>query len=179
MYLNGVLLVEGKDDESLIKSFLECYIFKTNGYDLKKEDIAFYKELSKRHNIIVLTDPDAAGERIRKVLNDEIKNTFNVFLNIDKCNKSNKHGVAESNKDHILEQLKDYLSNTPIKVGNLTPNDLSKLGLNGDSNAKEKRRYICERFSLGICNQKMLKERLNLLKISYDEIKEELDKYGN
>ena len=68
MYLNGVLLVEGKDDESLIKSFLECYIFKTNGYDLKKEDITFYKELSKRHNIIVLTDPDAAGEKIRKVL---------------------------------------------------------------------------------------------------------------
>ena len=179
MYLNGVLLVEGKDDESLIKSFLKCYIFKTNGYDLKKEDIAFYKELSKRHNIIVLTDPESAGEKIRKVLNDEIKNTINVFLNVDKCNKNNKHGVAESNKDHILEQLKEYLSNTPIKVGNLTPNDLSKLGLNGDSNAKEKRRYICDKFSLGVCNQKNMLKRLNLLNIKLEDIKEALDCYGD
>ena len=179
MYLNGILVVEGKDDESLIKSFLECYVFKTNGFDLKKEDILYLNRLSNLYKIIVLTDPDDAGNKIRDYINNNIKNTFNVFVDKNLCNKNGKHGVAESNKEHILNQLKDYLCEAPLEVGKITSNDLNRLGLNGDSNAKEKRRYICECFSLGICNQKTLKERLNLLKISYDEIKEELDKYGN
>lgn len=179
MYLNGILVVEGKDDESLIKSFLECYVFKTNGFDIKQEDIKYLNNLSKLYKIIVLTDPDDAGNKIRDSINKNVKNTYNVYLDKELCDKNGKHGVAESTKEHILSQLKDHLSDSPLEVGKITSNELNKLGLNGDSNAKEKRRFICERFSLGICNQKIFKERLNLLKISYKDIKEALLNYGN
>ena len=179
MYLNGVLIVEGKDDESLIKSFLDCYVFKTNGFDLKHEDILFLNKVSEKHKIIVLTDPDEAGEKIRSTINKNVKNTCNVFVDINMCGKNNKHGVAESTKEHILEQLKEHLTLESPKYGNITAYQLNKIGLNGDSKSKEKRKYICKCFSLGICNAKNMLERINLLGISINDISKVLDEYGN
>lgn len=179
MYLNGILIVEGKDDESLIKSFLECYVFKTNGFDIKDEDIRFLNKASEIYEIIVLTDPDEAGEKIRKTINEKVKNTFNVFLDKKMCDKNNKHGVAESTKEHILERLGERVVLESPKYGNVTLYQLHQLGLNGDSKSKEKRKYICDYFSLGICNVKTMKERINLLNISVDEISKVLIEYGN
>ena len=179
MYLNGLLIVEGKDDESLIKSILECRVFKTNGFDIKNEDILFLNKASEQYKIIVLTDPDEAGEKIRKTINSKVKNTYNVYVDRNRCDKNNKHGVAESTKSHILEVLKDHITLESPKIGNITSYQLSKLGLNGNSNAKEKREYICKYFSLGICNLKTMKERINLLNISIDEISKVINEYGN
>ena len=179
MYLNGILIVEGKDDESLIKSFLECYVFKTNGFDIKDEDIEFLNKVSEIYKIIVLTDPDEAGDKIRKTINENVKNTYNVFVDRKLCNKNNKHGVAESTKEHILDVLKNHITLESPKYGNVTLYQLHQLGLNGDSKSKEKREYICKCFSLGICNVKTMKERINLLNISVDEISKVLKEYGN
>ena len=179
MYLNGILIVEGKDDESLIKSFLECYVFKTNGFDLKVEDIKFLNKVAETYKIIVLTDPDNAGEQIRNTINNNVKNTYNVFVDIEMCDKNHKHGVAESTKEHILNQLKDHLTLESPKYGNITAYQLNQIGLNGDSSSKEKRKQICERFSLGACNAKSMLERLNLLNISIDEIVKALKENGN
>jgi len=179
MYLNGVLIVEGKDDETLIKSFLEVHVFKSDGYNIRNEDIKFLNKAAKLYKIIVLTDPDEAGERIRKRINENVENTHNVFLDRSLCNKHGKHGVAESTKQHILERLKDYITLESPRIGNVTIFQLNQLGLNGDSKAKEKRDYICKRFSLGVCNGKTMLERLNLLNIKVEEIIEALREYGD
>ena len=179
MYLNGILIVEGKDDESLIKSFLEVHVFKTNGFDIKDEDILFLKQVEKIHKIIILSDPDDAGNMIREKLNNNLSNTYNVFIDKKYCDKNGKHGVAESEKKYILEALKEHITLESPKIGNLTKNDLNKLGLNGDSNSKRKREQISIAFSLGVCNGKTILERLNLLSISYEEIRKELEKNGN
>ena len=108
-----------------------------------------------------------------------MKNTYNVFVDKNLCYKNNKHGVAETTKAHILDVLKDHIALESPKIGNITTYQLAKLGLNGDSKAKEKRDYICKYFSLGICNFKMMKERINLLNISIDEISKVINEHGN
>ena len=179
MYLNGILIVEGKDDESLIKSILDVHVFKTNGFDLKNEDVIFLNKAAEQHKIIVLTDPDEAGEKIRATINKKIKNTYNVYLDKTLCDKHHKHGVAESTKEHILDRLKEHITLESPKIGNITPYQLSKIGLNGDSKSKEKRDIICKHFSLGICNAKTLVERLNLLNIGIDEVIKVIKENGN
>ena len=61
-YIPGIIVVEGKADENIIKSLFDVEILKTNGFDIKKEDIEF---LNKVHRVIVLTDSDKAGKTIR------------------------------------------------------------------------------------------------------------------
>ena len=179
MYLNGLLVVEGKDDESLIKSILDCHIFKTNGFDIKNDDILFLNKASEMYKIIILTDPDEAGERIRNTINNRAKNTFDVFVDRNLCNKNSKHGVAESTKEHLLNVLKEHIVLESPKCGNISNYQLAKLGLNGDSKAKEKRDYVCKKFSLGVCNFKTMKERINLLNISIEDIIKAMNEYGN
>ena len=177
MYLEELLGVEGKSDEALIKSFLECYVFKSNGFDLKDDDIKFLNEVSKVRKIIVLTDSDEAGEQIRQKINNKVSNTYNVFIDRKLCNKKGKHGVAESSKNSIIEALKDYIKLESPKEDKIETYQLASLGLNGESNAKEKRRYICKRFSLGFCNFKTMKDRLNILRISIDDVREAMKGY--
>ena len=60
--IDGVLIVEGKDDVSYLSSFINALFFTTNGYDINTKKIAFLKEAAKVNKLIVFTDPDEAGE---------------------------------------------------------------------------------------------------------------------
>ena len=175
MYLDGLLIVEGKSDEAFIKSFLECDVYKTNGFDIKEEDILFLKEVSKSRKIIILTDPDKAGHQIRQKINECIRNTYNINIDIELCNKHGKHGVAEANKKAILDALQEYIIDERPKENNIEAYQLINLGLNN----KNKREYICKTFHLGKCNTKAMIERINILKIDIKEIRKALEKYGN
>ena len=74
--IDGVLIVEGKDDVSYLSSFVNALFFTTNGYDLCEEKIAFLLEASKRNKLIIYTDPDEAGEMIRNRLKSLINPVF-------------------------------------------------------------------------------------------------------
>ena len=68
----ALIVVEGKTDKDLIDSFLDCDIITTNGSDVSRETINFIKEAATKRKVIVLTDPDAPGSRIRSIQNDNI-----------------------------------------------------------------------------------------------------------
>ena len=173
-YIPGVIVVEGKMDEALIKSLFDVEIVKTNGYSVNPEDIEFVKQIPHR---ILLTDSDEAGKTIRNRLNKECE-FINVAADINKCNKNNKHGVAEADKNYLYELLLPYTSDEK-DVGNLTTGDLYKLSLLGNSDSKLKRDFVSKKLSLGIVNSKTILGRLNLLKISYNELEQSLKEYGN
>ena len=173
-HIPGVIVVEGKMDETVIKSLFDVEIVKTNGYSVNPQDIEFVKQI---HNRILLTDSDEAGKTIRERLNKQCE-FINVSVDITKCNKKNKHGVAEADRDYLYELLLPYTSDTK-DVGNITTGDLYKLSLMGFADSKLRRDYISNRLSLGVVNSKTILGRLNLLKISYNELETLLKEYGN
>jgi len=177
--ISGIIVVEGKADENVLKAIFDCEIIKTNGYDVKPEDIMFLKKASEYENIVVLTDSDKAGEEIRSRLNKSIFNIENVKVNIDLCDKNGKHGVAECDFDEIYNVLKPFISKKDKKPNNITKANLINLGLIGDSNSKEKRDYLSKKLSLGTCNSKNILNRLLILRITLKEVKEALEDYGN
>ena len=67
-YFDGVIVVEGKDDEAFLSSFINSIYVRTSGYVIPDEEIDFLNHLENKR-IIVLTDSDAAGETIRDRLN--------------------------------------------------------------------------------------------------------------
>ena len=174
--INGVIVVEGKSDVLFLESFLDPIEFIiTNGSEISKNTLNTIKEYSKKYKIIVLTDPDFPGKKIRDTINDNVENCYNAFVNKEVSIKKNKVGVAESTKEEVLKSLQNLhifsksLQNSTISLSNLT--EWGYL----DVNQKEFRDYISKKYNFDIVNTKRFIKRINSLNIP---IKEELENYG-
>ena len=172
-YINKIIVVEGKEDVSYLSSFIESEYVTTNGYDIPKEEIEYLNEASKHKGILVLVDPDEAGRNIQNRLSKLLPQAIFIEVDITKCIRGKKDGVAECLQEEIIRVLEKYFENkNPVK----TPQNITKLDLN-DGNFKK---YICDRFHLGRCNSKKILTRLSTLEISEEDIKKaKKDYYGN
>lgn len=169
----NVLVVEGKMDKDLLESFLDVDIVTTNGSEVSRETIEFVRELSKTRTVVVLTDPDAPGKRIRDILNNEIPGLYNAFIPKNKAIKGHKVGVAESDRDTIMEALDNLmLPATNKPESDLTMTDLFELGLIGHVDSSEKRLKLENKFHIDQVNGKTLLKRLKSLGINKKDLKE-------
>lgn len=170
---SNVLVVEGKMDKDLIESFLEADIVTTNGSEVSRETIELVRELSKSRTVVVLTDPDAPGKRIRDILNSEISGLYNAFIPKEKAIKRHKVGVAESDKQTILEALENLmLPETKGPESDLTMSDLYEFGLIGANDSTKKRTVLENKLHIDQANGKTLLKRLKALGINKKELKE-------
>ena len=171
---SAVLVVEGKMDKDLIESFMDVDIITTNGSEVSRGTIDYIQEISKKRQIIILTDPDAPGKRIRDIINQIVPGCLNAFVPKSKAIKGHKVGVAESSKDVILEALENLIPSSPSPSSDLDMADLYEFGLVGESNSSEKRKALEEKMHLGHTNAKTLLARLRALGINKKELKEYL-----
>lgn len=170
--IDSIVVVEGKSDVDFIKSFIDADIIITNGTSVSRETIDYLKKASKTRNIIVLTDPDYPGMKIRNILNENIDNLTHAYIRKEVSIKKGKVGVAESTKNEIIKALSNIHAVKPLERGNLNANDLYKLGLTGNNNSFELRKEVSQHFSLGFTNGKSLLKRLNEFAIDYKTIEE-------
>ena len=166
----AIIVVEGATDRALIETFLDCDIVTTNGSDVPHETIEYLKEAKKKRDIVVLTDPDMPGKRIRDVLNQHIPGLLHAYIPKDKAIKHHKVGVAESDRDTILEALNNLVPAGEANRGNLTYADLMELGLVGSGDCATRREALCNKMHLGRANGKTLLKRLNALEIKKEEL---------
>ena len=166
--IDGVLIVEGKDDVSYLSSFVNALFFTTNGYDLSAEKVELLKKAAKVNKLIIFTDPDEAGEKIRNRLKSQIPGAFDA-----KCQKiirksKKKSGVAEMEKEAVLDALKDFVTATPTTPVKYNLSTLISLSID-PTNARSK---LVSKYRLIDGNNKYLENQLNILKISKQEIEE-------
>ena len=172
---SAIIVVEGATDRALIETFLDCDIVTTNGSDVPHETIEYLKEAKKKRDIVVLTDPDMPGKRIRDILNQHIPGLLHAYIPKDKAIKHHKVGVAESDKDTILEALNNLVQAGEASRGSLTYADLMELGLVGSGDCASKREKLCLKMHLGRANGKTLLKRLNALGITKEELEAAVD----
>ena len=167
-YYDGIIVVEGRGDEAFLSSFIDSIYVVTNGFELNKKDIDFLKSIKDKNKIIVLTDSDDAGLKIRQRIEEEIPGCVNIVADINECNKNGKHGIAESNKKHILSLFKGKLTLVKEEKTCVKSSELYGLGLNN----KNKRNELCEKLRLGNCNFKTMIKRINYKQIDLKQIME-------
>lgn len=153
IYLDGILVVEGKEDASYLSNYISSEIVITNGFEIPKETVSYLKN----RKVIVLTDPDEAGIKIREKLNELLPNSINVEIDIKKCVRNTKNGVAECDINEVLTKLKPYVVSKDDSESDITMSDLYNLGL---INNKELREEVCRKLNLGKCNGKTMYKRL-------------------
>ena len=171
LFLNRILVVEGKEDASYLSNYIDSEIIVVNGYELSSQTINYLKD----KEVILLLDPDEAGKKIRKKLNELLDNTVNIEIDINKCIRGDKNGVAECQIDEILTKLAPFCSEKPVNYNNIELIDLIELGLDDNS----LRNYVCNSLKLGKCNSKQLLKRLKTNNIKLEEINEIIEKYKN
>ena len=161
LYLKGILVVEGKEDASYLSNYIASEIVVVNGYELDKDTISYLKD----KQVLLLLDPDEAGKRIREKLNNQLPNAENIEIDINKCNRGSKTGVAECDITEVLNKLHKYEKEGNKADSDIEKSDLYNLGL---LNNKELRNKVCEKLNFGHCNGKTLCKRLlsNNIKLS-------------
>lgn len=164
--IDGVLIVEGSSDVSYLSSFLDARYFITNGLDISKDKIAFLKEANKVNKLIVFTDPDNAGESIKNKLINEIQGICVAFLKGNSRKKYKKHGVAEAEKEDILEALNEHISDKEIFKEHY--NLVSLISLS--DNPQKVKDIIIQKYHLIPGNNRSLENQLNILKITKEEL---------
>lgn len=172
--IKEIIVVEGKSDKQFLETFLDADILTCNGSAIDGFDKEYLIELSKTRGVIILTDPDYPGEKIRKEISTYLPVCKHAFVRKEYSIKKCKVGVAEASKEEVLKALENVVTFDTISVGCLKETDLYLLKIAG-TNSKENKEKILNHFHLGYCNSKTLLKRLNYLKIT----KEDLEKVIN
>ena len=163
LFLDGILVVEGKEDASYLSNYVASEIVVVNGFEIPDTTISYLKG----KQIILLLDPDEAGQEIRKKLNSLLPNSINVEIDINKCTRGFKKGVPECEIDEILHKLKIYAVNKNKIDSDIKQSDLYQLDLIGN---RELRKKVCDKLNLGNCNGKTLYRRLLNNNISLEQL---------
>ena len=174
MKIKELIVVEGKTDLIFLKSFLQADIVITNGSEISKETLEFIKEANQRQGVIVLTDPDYPGLRIRNIISEYIGDCKHAYIEKEKAIKGKKVGIAETKKEDIIKALENVVTYRKSNKKTINENDLYELGLIGREDSKIKREKICNYYHLGWCNGKTFLKRVNMFGLSIQDLKEVL-----
>lgn len=163
---DGVLVVEGASDVAYLSSFINALFFITGGYDINDQKLEFLTRVSKVNKIVILTDPDEAGQAIENKIKNKINGVFVAKISKNNRKSYKKSGVAESNKEEVIKALKEHFTTSEPFNEKYDLNTLVSL----DENPSKKRREIVEKFSLLGGNNKAIENQLRMLRIYKEEL---------
>lgn len=185
--LDRPVIVEGKYDKIRLSGFMDAVIIETDGFRIfsDKEKRAFIRNLAKTKGIIVMTDSDSAGFRIRnfirniasdgEVINVYVPDVFGKEKRKTEPSKEGKLGVEGLSEEIITDALaKAGVFHSVSENRNercVTVTDLFEDGLTGGENSREKKQKLLRKLSLPskMSNSQLLK-LINTF-MSYDDYK--------
>ncbi|CCQ93251.1 Ribonuclease M5 [[Clostridium] ultunense Esp] len=173
--IKEIIIVEGKDDITAVKGAVEAEVIATGGFGYDKKFIENLKIIAEKRGIIILTDPDYAGEKIRKNLSKYIKNCKHAFLPQGKALKKGDVGVENATKEDIAKAIKKARPIIMKKREEFIKEDLIELGLIGSLNSQRKRETLGNILGIGYGNSKQFLNRLNNFGITKEEFIEALE----
>ena len=184
--ISQAIIVEGKYDKIKLSSFIDGVIIVTNGFGIYKDKdiVQLIRYYAQRQGIIVLTDSDTAGFRIRghiksivpkgKIINLYAPEILGKEKRKTHPSKEGKLGVEGINVN-VLKALfekvgvKGEIRENPSPVTNL---DFFQLGITGQKNSSRLREKLLDKLELPkLVSSKALLEIVNS-RFSKDEFYE-------
>ncbi|MBQ2758744.1 MAG: DUF4093 domain-containing protein [Clostridia bacterium] len=182
------VIVEGKYDKIRLSSILDALIITTDGFGIfnNKEKQTLIKRLAKEKGLLILTDSDAAGFKIRNLIKNiaDEENVIHAYIpdifgkekRKTEYSKEGKLGVEGIDNSVLEEALRKSgffnESECVKKQREITNADLYEAGLTGRENSAEKRRQLL--LSLGLPQRLSGKNMLSILNtfMTYEEFRE-------
>lgn len=167
--LKEVLVVEGKMDTVAIKKALEAETIETGGFTLAPYTLAAIENAYKKRGIIILTDPDRAGERIRAYLTERFPQAGQAFVPKVDATAHNDVGIEQASPEAIRLALSKVHTQEFKPRREFDHRDLFLHNLNGALGAEERRTKLGALLGIGYGNAKQFLQRLNNYGITREE----------
>jgi len=123
--IKQTIIVEGKYDKIKLKSIVDANIITTDGFRIynNSEKRALIKNIAEKTGIIILTDSDSAGQRIRNFIKNCVgdinldgEKIINIYIpkisgkekRKSESSKENIIGVEGIDKDLLIDVLKRF-----------------------------------------------------------------------
>lgn len=176
--IKQAIIVEGRYDKNTLSQLVDAMIITTDGFGIYKdpEKLELIRSLAKKTGVIILTDSDSAGNRIRSYLRGAINGgeVINVVIP-DIAGKERRKrepskqgllGVEGMPREVLLEAFAKagVLADSSAPREPITRADLMQAGLIGGENSAQLRRELQRRLGLpSILSVSLLTELLNTM----------------
>ncbi|MCL2054605.1 MAG: DUF4093 domain-containing protein [Oscillospiraceae bacterium] len=189
LYIERAVIVEGKYDKIKLASVIDAVIITTDGFGVFKnqEKLALIRHYAAKTGIVILTDSDTAGFKIRNFLKGAVKGDIvNVYIpdifgkekRKDSPSKEGKLGVEGVDVKILtaaFEKAGIAVSEKPANNNPVTRTVLYELGLSGGKDSAQKRREILAALNLPqLLTTSGMLEMINTM-MSADEFKVFID----
>ena len=167
--IKEVLVVEGKMDVVAIDKAVEADCIITGGFSLKKQTLDSIEQAYKKRGIIIMTDPDSAGERIRKFLTKRFPEAKHAFVPKEDATANDDIGIEQASPEAIRTALAKVRTLDWNPQTEFTGADLIGAGVSGCPEAAVRRAQLGALLGVGYANAKTFLLRLNHYGVSRAE----------
>ncbi|KRM99342.1 ribonuclease M5 [Loigolactobacillus rennini DSM 20253] len=174
--IKEVIVVEGRDDTKRLHEVLAADTIETNGAAIDQVVLNQIALAQEKRGVIVLTDPDVPGERIRHLIADAVPGVKQAFLPAKQAQPTQQHGslgVEHASDQAILAALANlYTTATAATPVLISRQDLWRARLVVDEHAQQRRHRLGDLLHIGYPNGKQLYKRLQLFRITLATFKQ-------
>ena len=191
--ISKLILVEGKYDKITLENIVDADIFAVDGFGVfkNKERLKTLKRLAVEKGVIILTDSDYAGYKIRVYLEKVFSGAqiINAFVpqvagkekRKEKLSKQGLLGVEGIEADILRNVLAPYTTDYSVR-NDIDVALLYKLGYTGSVNSKSRKNQLLKKLGVqcDISNKfllRILNERFN--KNDFIELSKKLERENN
>lgn len=178
------IIVEGRDDTNSIKRAVTAETIETHGFGIRRETWELIDKAYRTTGIIVFTDPDHAGETIRRRIMEKYPDALEAFLDRESARAGDDIGIENAAPEAVREALAKAhrAAGTAATAGAtgsstaspedeqaagdsfeipFTMEDLRRAGLIGTARSAEGRHAVGKSLGIGYGNAKAFLKKLN------------------
>ena len=177
MLFKEVIVVEGRDDTRRLKEiFPDIETIETNGSAIDKPTLERIKILNETRGVIVFTDPDFPGNKIRQAVTEVVPECKHAYLKKQDAIAKNGSGVGveHASIEAIKAALENLLTASKTIVEEIEMQFLIENQLIGHANSSSLREHLSDVLGIGYVNGKQLQKRLMMFGISKEQVIEAL-----
>ncbi|ASN03750.1 ribonuclease M5 [Virgibacillus necropolis] len=178
MKIKEIIVVEGRDDTVKIRLAVDADTIETNGSAINHTTLEQIQHAQVKRGVIVFTDPDYPGQRIRNIINEHVHGCKHAFLTRDDARAKNNKGIGieHASIESIQKALRDVYELKRVYETDIRKEDLIKYGLIGGPRASYRRNRLSELLQIGHTNGKQLLKRLSMFQITYENFEQVIQK---
>lgn len=187
MAISEIIVVEGRDDVVNLRRYIEADFIVTKGFQLKPQTLEAIVTAAGQRGVIILTDPDFAGNVIRQRIVTAIEAQVNLaaqekvtytpvvkhaYISRKEGTLGDDIGVENASGAALLAALEGAkaIAAKVDQVIHYTEQDMIALGLMGSDTSKALREALGHALRIGYGNGKQFLKRLNAYQIAPERI---------
>jgi ribonuclease M5 len=167
--IKEIIVVEGKDDTASIRRAVDAETIETGGSAIDRGTIERVRLAQQRRGVIIFTDPDHAGERIRKIISEKVPGCKHAFITVEEARLREDIGVENASPETICRALERVRTEFPGMVTDIGWEHLIHAGLIHHPRAASRRLELGKILGIGCCNGKQFYKRCAMFAITLQE----------